>query len=122
MPETALITLLLAGTLLAPAPTPADVTAARNIAPQTFVVASPPRLVAVPGSSVFYAPSEPRPLFVYRGSYYRFHGGTWFRSAGPGHSWSMIATDRAPNAVLAVPTAYSKTPPEQSTARQGKTS
>ncbi len=121
MPETALITLLLAGSLLAPAPAPADVNAASNIAPQTLVVASPPRLVAVPGSSVFYAPSEPRPLFVYRGSYYSFHGGIWFRSAGPGRSWSMIATDRVPNPVLAVPTEYLKTPPEQSKTRKGKT-
>ncbi len=122
MPGPTLITLLLAGRLLAPAPAPADVNAAVNIAPQTLVIASPPRLVAVPSSSVFYAPSEPRPLFVHRGSYYSFHGGTWFRSAGPGHSWSMIATDQVPNPVLAVPTAYLKTPPEAEQTRKGKTS
>ncbi len=121
MPETALITLLLAGSLLAPAPAPADVNAAVNIAPQTLI-ASPPRLVAVPGSSVFYAPSEPRTLFAYSGSYYSFQGGTWFRSAGPGRSWSMIATDRVPNPVLAVPTAYFKTPPGAEQTRKGKTS
>jgi hypothetical protein len=119
MPDTALIALLLAARLLAPAPAEANV--AINIAPQTLVT-SPPRLVAVPGSSVFYAPSAPRPLFVYRGSYYSFHRGTWFRSAGPGNSWSMIATDRVPNPVLAVPTAYSETPPERSKTHKGKTS
>ena len=120
MPETALITLLLAGSLLAPAPAHADVNVGISVAPQTL--AAPPHLVAVPGSSVFYAPSAPRPLFVYRGSYYSFHRGTWFRSPGPGNSWSMIATDRVPNPVLAVPTTYSETPPEQSKTRKGKTS
>jgi|SRR6266850_38714 len=108
MPETALITLLLAGSLLAPAPARAGVNVGISVAPQTL--AAPPHLVAVPGSSVFFAPGAPRPLFVYRGSYYSFQRGTWFRSAGPGNSWSLIAADRVPNAVLAVPTVFAKAP------------
>src|SRR4029453_14383520 len=57
MPETALITLLLAGSLLAPAPAHADVNVGLSVAPQTL--AAPPHLVAVPGSSVFFAPGAP---------------------------------------------------------------
>ena len=48
--------------------------------------------------------------YTYRGSYYSFQRGTWFRSAGPGNSWSLIAADRVPNAVLAVPTVFAKAP------------
>ncbi len=100
MPETALITLLLAGSLLAPAPAPADVNTGVMATPQTL--ASAPRLVALPSSAVFHAPSEPYPLLAYVGRYYCLHHGSWFRSTGPGNSWSLIATDRVPRAVLAM--------------------
>ena len=102
MPETALITLLLAGSLLAPAPAPAGAA----VAPEAL--ASPPHLVVVPGSSVFHAPHEPYTLLAYAGHYYRLHRGIWFRSTGPGNAWRLIATDRVPNAVLAVPPTFAK--------------
>ena len=105
MPETALITLLLAGSLLAPAPAPADADVNVGIrnAPQTL--ASTPRLVSLSSSPVFHARHEPYTLLAYAGLYYRLHGGSWFRSTGPGNAWRLIATDRVPNAVLtALPT------------------
>jgi hypothetical protein len=116
MPETALITLLLAGSLLAPAPARADVNGGTSVAPQTL--ASSPRLVAVPGSSVFHAPRGPYTLFAYAGRYYSFHRGSWFRSAGPGNSWSLIAADQVPHAVHAVPRAFARAhePPPAATA------
>jgi hypothetical protein len=108
MPETALITLLLAGSLLTAAPVPADVNTGISVAPQTL--ASAPRLVALPGSSVFHAPHESYTLLAYAGRYYSLHHGAWFRSTGPGNSWSLIATDRVPNAVLAVLPTFAKAP------------
>jgi hypothetical protein len=105
MPETALITLLLAGSLLAPARAPADVNSGMST-PQTL--ASVPRLVALASSSVFHAPSEPYTLLAYAGRYYCLHRGSWFRSTGPGNSWSRIATDRVPKAVLAVLPTFAK--------------
>jgi hypothetical protein len=116
MPETALITLLLAGSLLAPAPAPADLNVSVSNAPQTL--ASAPRLVALPRSSVFHAPHEPYTLLAYAGHYYRLHRGTWFRSTGPRNAWRLIATDRVPNAVLAVLPTFAQvpTPPPTATA------
>ncbi len=114
MTETTLVALLLAGRLLAPAPAHADVNIGINVAPPpAFVVASPPRLVAVPGSPVFYGPSANYNLFIYGGRSYSFHGGTWFVAASPGSSWSIIATNRVPQPVLAVPATYYKIPPGQ---------
>ena len=114
MTETTLVALLLAGGLLAPAPAHADVNIGINVAPPpAFVVASPPRLVAVPGSPVFYGPSANYNVFIYGGRYYSFHGGTWFVAASPGSSWSIIATNRVPQPVLAVPATYYKIPPGQ---------
>ena len=106
MPDTALVTLLLAGSLLAPAPAATDVHVGRISAPQTL--ASAPRLVALPGSPVFHAPSKPYALLAYADRYYRLYHGTWFRSTGPGAAWSVIAADRLPNAVLAVRTTFAK--------------
>ena len=108
MPDTALITLLLAGSLLAPAPARADIHAGINVAPQ--MLASAPRLVALPGTSVFRAPHEPYTVFAYAGRYYSFHRGSWFRSVGPGNSWNLIAADQVPNAVLAAPRAFARAP------------
>ena len=106
MPETALIPLLLAGSLLAPASAPTDVNTGMSNAPQTL--ASAPRLVAVPSSPVFHAPHEPYTLLAYAGHYYRLHRGIWFRSTGPGNAWRLIATDRVPNAVLAILPTFAK--------------
>lgn len=106
MPETALVTLLLAGSLLAPAPAATDLHVGRISAPQAL--ASAPRLVALPGSSVFHAPNKPYTLLAYAGRYYRLYHGTWFGSTGPGAAWSVIAADRVPNAVLAVRTTFAK--------------
>jgi hypothetical protein len=108
MPETALITLLLAGSLLTAAPAHTGVNVDVNVAPQTL--ASAPRLVALPGSSVFHAPHEAYTLLAYAGRYYSLRHGAWFRSTGPGNSWNLIAADRVPNAVLAVLPTFAKAP------------
>ncbi|SRR6266849_417181 len=115
MPESALVTLLLAGSLLAPASAPADLNVGVNAAPQTL--ASSPRLVALPGSSVFHAPQESYTLLAYAGRYYSLYRGTWFRSTGPGNSWSLIAADRVPNAVRAVLSTFAKVPATATPAR-----
>ena len=122
MPEPTLIALLLAGSLLSVAPAHTVNVGTSVAPPPALVVTSPPRLVAVPGSSVFYAPSETHTLFVYRGRYYSFHRGTWFLAAGPGNVWSIIPSDRGPSPVLAVPTAYYTIPPEQGKTSHGKKS
>jgi hypothetical protein len=103
-----LIALLLASALLSATPAHAGTSVAP---PPTLAVQSPPRLVAVPGTPVLYGPREPYTLFAYAGSYYSFHRGSWFRSAGPGNAWTAIATARVPDPVLAVPAAYYKISP-----------
>ena len=121
MTETTLIALLLVGGLFGPAPAQADVNIGIDVAPPpALVVASPPRLVTVPGSPVFYGPSANYNLFVYAGRYYSLHGGTWFIAASSGSSWGIIATNRVPQPVLAVPATYYKIPPGQAKGPKGK--
>jgi hypothetical protein len=108
--EPTLISLLLTA-LLSAAPAQAGTSVAP---PPVLAVQSPPRLVAVPGSPVLYGPRESYTLFVYRGRYYSSHRGAWFLAAGPGNAWKVIATDRVPDPVLAVPPAYYRIPPSSS--------
>ena len=79
--------------------------------PPPIVVATPPRVVIVPGSPVQYAPDASVNLFVYGGRYYTFHEGAWF--VGPRHNgpWAFIAVERVPAPVVAVPVKYYRVPP-----------
>jgi hypothetical protein len=74
-------------------------------------IGSPPPLVAVPGSPVFYAPSLSINYFAYGGRYYSHHNGAWFVAANYGAPWINIAVGGVPQPVLAVPVAYYKVPP-----------
>jgi hypothetical protein len=75
------------------------------------VVTTLPQLVAVPGSSVFYAPGVELNFFAYGGRYYSFHHGGWFVATTHGGPWVAVAPSRVPRPVLAVPVAYYKVPP-----------
>ena len=42
-----------------------------------IVLAAPPQLVVVPGTSVYYAPDVPVNYFFYKGRYYTLANGVW---------------------------------------------
>jgi hypothetical protein len=104
-------TLALAAGLLLPAPAPADVKVNINIGPPPIVLPSPPQLVVVPGSAVYYAPDVEANLFVYRGRYYSFHDGVWFYATSHRGPWAVIEIGRVPPPVVAVPVKYYRVPP-----------
>ena len=81
-----------------------------NAAPPPVVLVAP-RLVAVPGSAVMYAPSVAFNLFMLHGRYYSFHGGAWFAANSHKGPWVEVAMEKVPFAVRAVPVAYYKIPP-----------
>jgi hypothetical protein len=117
-----LLGLLLTAGLFVPLSAQAGVNVDVNIglpAPPPIVVASPPRVVVVPGSPVYYAPDASVNLFVYGGRYYTFHEGAWF--VGPKHSgpWTFIAVERVPAPVVAVPVKYYRVAPGHDKGPQG---
>jgi len=81
--------------------------------PPPVVIVAPPQVVVVPGSPVYYAPAVGFNLFVYGGSYYRFHDGHWFIATAHGGPWTFIGRQKVPQHVLAVPVTYYKIPPGQ---------
>jgi hypothetical protein len=67
--------------------------------------------VVVPGTPVYYAPGVTYNLFVHAGRYYSLHQGIWFTAATHTGPWVVVAHERVPQPVLAVPMAYYKIPP-----------
>ena len=66
--------------------------------PPPIVVASPPQLVVVPGSRVYYAPEMSVDFFSYGGRYYTVHDGAWFVARshrGPEKMPRALRGDRA---------------------------
>src|SRR5713226_8513288 len=64
--------------LLSPPAARAEVNVNINVGPPPpppIVLASPPRLVVVPGAPVYYAPDVSFNVFVFGGGYYSFHEG-----------------------------------------------
>jgi hypothetical protein len=95
-------------------PTPAgatNVTVVVAAPPPPPVVVATPRLVVIPGSPVLYAPGVNFNLFVHSGRYYSFHNGVWFHSPKRGGPWMMVAMDKVPHVVRAVPVTYYRIPP-----------
>ena len=112
MSKSVLLALALSGPMLLPPPAHADVTVGINIAPPPpIVVTTPPQLVVVPGSPVAYAPGVSFNLFVFGGQYYSLHNGAWFHARSQSGPWVVIAPERVPRPVLAVPVSYYKVPP-----------
>lgn len=74
-------------------------------------IGGPPQLVYVPGTPVYQAPSLPYNYFAYGGRYYLFHNGAWLSAVYYNGPWTVIALERVPRPILAVPVPYYKAPP-----------
>ncbi len=69
-------------------------------------IGGPPPLVVVPGTPVYTAPSLPYNYFVYERQYYLYHEGRWLRARHYDGPWTVIAVERVPPPILAVPVEY----------------
>jgi len=112
MTDKTLTVLALTLRLFSAEPAHADVNVGITIgAPPPVIVTAPPQIVVVPGSTVAYVPAASFNVFVYGGRYYSFHNGGWFVASRPGAPWTVLAVDRVPRPVVAVPVTYYKIPP-----------
>ena len=82
-----------------------------NVGPPPIVFPTPPRLVVVPDTRVYYAPEAGINLFVYDGRYYSFHDGAWFRATSHRGPWVAVPIARVPRPVRGVPAQYYRIPP-----------
>ncbi len=104
--------LLAASVTVGPARAGTDVHIGINLglpSPPGVVIETPPQLVAVPQSPVYYAPQLPYDVFTYADHYYTFRANAWYWAAGYQGPWYQIGVERVPRPVLAVPVTYYKT-------------
>lgn len=74
-------------------------------------IGTPPQLVVVPQTPVYYAPALPYNYFFYGGQYYLFHNGIWHFAPTHNGPWAVIAVEYLPRPILAVPVRYYRAPP-----------
>jgi hypothetical protein len=70
-----------------------------------------PRLVAVPGSAVYYAPAVNGNYFFYDGLYWVFDGDQWLASSWYNGPWHVVGPEFVPVYLWQVPVRYYRHPP-----------
>jgi hypothetical protein len=72
---------------------------------------SPPSLVIVPGTPVYYAPQAPANVFLYGHQYWAFNNGGWYTGPNWTGPWVVVEPAVVPVPVLRVPVRYYPAPP-----------
>ena len=75
------------------------------------LVTTPPQLVVVPGTSVYYAPEAAANLFFYKGRYYTLVNNVWSTAPAYNGPWVVIQVGKVPPPILAVPMEFYNIPP-----------
>jgi hypothetical protein len=70
-----------------------------------------PRLVAVPGYPVYYAPGVNSNYFFYDGLYWVFEGDGWYASSWYNGPWRLVDPFAVPLYLLRVPVRFYRNPP-----------
>jgi len=70
-----------------------------------------PRLVPVPGYSVYYAPAINANYFFYDGLYWVYTNDNWYESSWYNGPWEIVSPDAVPVVILRVPVRYYRRPP-----------
>jgi len=74
-----------------------------------LVISSPPVMVVIPGTYVYYSPDISAEIFFYHGYWYRPYGGIWYRATIYNGPWARIGAP--PAVVVNVPKNYRSIPP-----------
>lgn len=86
--------------------------------PPSVRIPGSPEVLPIPGRYVYFIPDTDANIFFYRGSWYRFYNGRWFRSSRENGPWDYIR--RVPQALRDVPLDYRNVPTSYSRIRYGE--
>jgi hypothetical protein len=105
----AILVAVVAVALAAGAAAAADVNI--NIGWPPPLIVEKPRVVLVPETKVYTAPSLEFNVFMFGGKYWSLHGDNWFVTARVGAPWTPVVVEKVPVEIRAVPVKYYKVPP-----------
>jgi hypothetical protein len=74
---------------------------------------SPPRLVIIPDTPVYYAPDVSANYFRYGKQYWVFKDDQWYVARQPRGPWSLVERERVPTPILRVPVRYYRAAPAE---------
>ncbi|MFZ5995790.1 MAG: hypothetical protein ACOYU4_12490 [Thermodesulfobacteriota bacterium] len=77
----------------------------------SVVISSPPAVVMIPGSPVYFDPDIEVDIFFHRGYWYRPYRERWYRATHYNGPWRHIARRAVPTAIVHVPPSYRHIPP-----------
>ena len=67
------------------------------------VIHTPPPVVVIPGTYVYFAPDAGVDIFFFHGYWYRPHHGHWYRSGSYNGPWKNIKNTRVPHTLRDLP-------------------
>ncbi|HVN97332.1 MAG TPA: glycine zipper family protein [Syntrophorhabdaceae bacterium] len=79
--------------------------------PPAYVIETPPTVVPIPGSYVYYVPDIGVDIFFYHGYWYRPYGGHWYRGAGYNGPWVYVGARAVPPPIIGIPPDYRRVMP-----------
>lgn len=103
--------ILLICAALYPAPSSAGVSVGINVSLPGVVIASPPAMVVIPGTYVYYPPEVGVDIFFYQGYWYRPYRGGWYISSGYNGPWRLAPAGRTPYVLHRIPPDYRRITP-----------
>jgi len=75
------------------------------------VITTPPEVVLIPGTHVYFAPDVGMELFFYSGYWYHRHNGYWYRATYYNGPWVYLDMSRVPAVFVHLPKDYYNPPP-----------
>jgi len=104
--------LLLVLGLAFPAQSAAGVNVEVTVPLPGLVISSPPVMLVIPGTYVYYPPDVREDIFFYHGHWYRPYRGQWFWATHYNGPWRGIAIEKVPRPVFGIPPHFRQIPPE----------
>ncbi len=101
---------LLAGGILYPTKSNAEVNVNVTIPLPGLIITAPPAMVVIPGTYAYFAPDVGADIFFYHGYWYRPYEGRWYVSAEYNGPWGYIAINRVPSVLINLPPSYRHVP------------
>jgi len=79
--------------------------------PPAYVIQTPPQVVLIPGTYVYFVPNIGMDILFYHGYWYRPHAGRWYRASAYNGPWVYIVPRMVPAAIIGLPPDYRRIPP-----------